>query len=372
MLGKPLVCIALSSHYRPLSPLTLQRHPLTLPFLNHSALYYLLRQCRQAGLDTVLILLDETLFCQLDSLRQLCAGLPLRIEWLLYTDHQPDWRVRLLELLNQDEPVLLFQNPSLDLLPLQSLLDFHAQEQADCSLRLSRGPMGLSGPGKASHRQAVYLDQQRQVTEKPTDLCGYDTRCYLIEPDIFEALLSQPLNLLRQPLLPPLLEAAEFVSGLLSDKLWADWQTPADFFTTQSLILTKRLLEPAHKRLLKQDKATIWLGEDVLLDKGVRFVGPVVLGDQVTIEAGVTIQGPALIGARTRIQANCLIESSWIWPGCRIEQNAKLKQSWLGEQVQIAGGSQLDGVWAAEHSRLKLTNPLPSGTILGPYSRLEY
>ncbi|HEY9841405.1 MAG TPA: NDP-sugar synthase, partial [Candidatus Obscuribacterales bacterium] len=292
----------------------------------------------------------------------LVAGLAIKIEWLRYAEPEL-WQQRLLEQMNEEDPVLLFQNPALDLLQLEKLIGFHGEQQADCSLRLS--------PSRGANGIPVYLDEACQVQTLGKGPACYDTRCYLIEPDIFEALLDQPVNLLRQPLLPVLLEAAEFVSGLCSEGLWAEWLKPQDYFNSQKLILQQRLLEPAHRRRLQHKDATVWLGEDVLIAPDVSFSGPVVLGDQVSLAAGVKIQGPAVIGARTQVLAQSQIEQSWIWPGCELGRRSQIRHSWLGEQVKVGQNSQLTRLWAADHSQLKLSQPLPEGSILGPYSQLD-
>ncbi len=370
MLGKPLVLITLSALQRPLTPLSLQRHPQFLPFLNRSALYYLLRHCRQAGLDTVVLLLDQSLYQQLEHVRQQIAALPLRVEWILYSGQDQRGLKALKEHLNEDDPVLLFQNPCFDLLDINQFLKFHQQQQADCSLRLSPEPGWNKSPVYLDAEAQVISDADKQKDSSPKQQ-GYDTRCYLIEPDIFEGLLDQPFQILNQPLLPALLDAAEYTSGQLSDKLWADWHTAKDFFKLQHRLLEKQLLDPEHRRLLRHDKATVWLGEDVSLGKDVNISGPVLIGDQVQIESGVTIQGPAIIGSRSRIQANSQINQCWIWPDCRIASGSQLKNGWLGEQVLFKSECLQTGIWAADHSKLYLSQTLPAGTVLGPDSILE-
>lgn len=364
MLGKPLVCMALSSQAQPsLAPLSGSGGPLFLPFLNHSAFYYLLRQCRQAGLDTVMVLLDQALWHRLDTLKLLAAGLPIKIEWLPYAKAETEeWQARLLDLLNEEDPVLLWQNPSLDLLPLGQLMEFHRKQQADVTLRLS--------PNPDIRRTRVWLDGENQLSLTGTDKGGYDTRCYLIEPDIFEELLEAEPDLLHQPLLPPLQKAAEFLSGLLADSHWAEWLEPEDYFRSQRWVLQQGLLEPAHQRKLKPEQATVWLGEGVTLGKNIRFTGPVVLGDGVSIGDDTVIQGPASIGAGSRIQAQSQIKSSWLWPGCALGRDSSVAESWLGERVEIGAGSRVAGLWAADGCRLTLQQALPTGSLLGPGSRL--
>lgn len=360
MLGKPNVCIALACGRGRLSPLDDQCPPLLMPFLNRSLLWYLLRACRRAGLDSVLLLLDEPAI-PIELLKAQSAGLPMRVDILHW--NSPERKERLRELLHGDDPVLLMQNPGLDLLPLEALLDFHQAQQADCSLRLS--------PVAGYRSQPVCLDGEHQVLPGPCppgSKPGFDARCYLIEPDIFEALIEQEVQLLRQPLLPVLLEAAQYVSGLLSEALWQEWQQASDYFDAQRQILAEGLIEPAHQRLLRAGNATIWAGEDVLIDPSVSISGPVAIGDQVLIEAGVRIQGPVTIGSRVRIQARSEIVASWLWPGCEIGSDCRLKQSWLGEAVCLGAGSRLDRIWVARGSRLQLASPLPPGTILGPRS----
>lgn len=367
MLGKPFVCIALDSASQSQVPLKNLRAPVLLPFLNRNALYYQLRQCRQAGLDTVLLLLDEPLYQQLESIRQSLSGLPLQIEYLLYAPEQTEWRLRLLERLNENDPVLFLQNPSLDLLELKAFIDFHNAQQADCSISLSP----QSGPG----RPALQLDSKGQITAKreitASGITGYDRRLYLIEPDIFEELLNQDIQLLRQALLPVLEEKAQYCSGRLSQDYWVNWQRPADFFRAQAQILEQELLEPVHQRKLENEQALVWMGENVILGNGVRFKGPVILGDQVVIEKEVLIEGPAVIGSGCRIQTKSQIQASWLWPGSQIGPECLIQQSWLGEKVKLAGQSKLEQLWAGCNSQLRLSQVLQPKTILGAFSELQ-
>ena len=331
-----------------------------MPFLSRCVLYYLLRRCREAGLDSVLILLDDALYRQLDSLRQQVAGLALNIEWMLYGD-QPHVRTRLMELLQEDDPVLVCQNPALDVMPLADLLRFHASQQSDCSLRLAESKNG----------QSVWLDVENLVTTQPQGQAYCDTRCYLMEADIFEALLSNSVNLMRQALLPCLLEVAQYITGLPSPAYWSEWHQPQDYFKSQHQVLAEGLMLPAHHGQRRNPKATVWLGEDVLIDASVRFAGPVVIGDQVLIAEGVKIQGPAVIGSACRIQSQSEIRQSWIWPGSQIERDCQIYQSWLGEQVLVQANSRLEGLWIADHARVRLPQGLPPETILGPWSVLD-
>lgn len=366
MFGKPIVCIALSApeaaDRQALAPLHSACGPLFMPFLGRSGFYYLLRQCRQAGLDTLVILLDDWLAERLDALKLLVAGLPLEIEWLC-PRRDPRWRERLLERLEGDEPLLLWQNPGLELLPLQELLAFHAQQQADCTLRLS--------PVADARSPRVGLDAQGQLHVAATATGGYDTRCYLLEPDIFEELLEAEVDLLSHSLLGPLQKFATYLSGLLDDRPCWRWQGPEAYFAAQQQALEARLLEPACQRRLRLEAADVWLGEGVRVPDSVRFTGPVVIGDRTMLAAGVEIQGPAVIEADCRLDADCRVSQSWIWPGCELGRESRVEQSWLGERVSVAAKSRLQALWAGDRSRLSLPQPLPGGSRLGADTLLK-
>lgn len=364
MLGKPLVCIVIGPFVQGPDAALLGRHPLLQPFLHRFPLWFLLNQYRQQGLDTAFLLLHPNFATEIDLLRSLLLELSMKVEMIPCLPDQ-NWADSLREQLQDEDQVICHHSPWLDLCPIQTLLDFHKSQQADCSLRLSRQPL----PGA----QTVALLADGSVLESSLAQreSHFATGCAILEADIFEALLENPSQMLHLNLLPELLRLCEYRSGLVQDELVLAWVDLDSYLKAQQTCLTPEFLTRSGLRKMELKEATVWCGKDVYLADRVSFEGQVLLGDRVLVRAGSKITGPAVLADDCRLGEDCQLKESFLWPEVHLEQDSQVEHSWLGRRVHIAAGSQLKRLWVGDRSQVCLQDRLPEGSALGPGTRLR-
>lgn len=360
-MNEPFVCLVLGGGPDLRNSLGTTQHPLLRPFLNRNALWYLLRQLQEAGMTRMLLLCDEA------ALGLSCAQ--LRRQWI-DLPHPPElissssslyWRAALLEQLSDEAPVFLAQHPTLDQLDWGELVRFHTTQQADCTLRLSHQSGWQSLP------LILGPDAQLQPTPSTGSQLVYSTRSCLIEPDMLEALLTDGLDLVQDPLIPALLKTAEYLSGCLSPSPWNEWRSLDALLRTESAWLQSR--PPCGERH-NSSQAQIWAEPGARWAEDVCFRGPVLLGAGVQIGSGAHLQGPLVIGANSQIGAGAQLSQSSLGPSCSVGPHTQLHHSWLGTGVQLSENQNLRYVQIGDHSHLSSVQSLPAGTRLGAETRL--
>ncbi|MGV3526972.1 MAG: hypothetical protein ACO1RX_22340 [Candidatus Sericytochromatia bacterium] len=358
---EPFVCLILGAGPDVRNSLGIPQHPLLRPFLNRNALWYVLRKLQQSGMKRMLLLCDE------QALGLSCAQLRRQLNDLA---HPPElissssslyWRAALLEQLSDEAPVLLAQQPTLDQIDWEALLTFHTTQQADCTLRLSQQSGWQSLP--------LILGPDAQLQPQPSSgsQLVYSTRSCLIEPDMLEALLTDGLDLVTAPLIPALLQTAEYLSGYLSSSPWNEWRSLDALLRAESAWLQS---EPACGQLHTLKGAQIWADPGARWDHTVRFSGTVLLGADVQIGPGAHLQGPLVIGANSQIGAQTQLCQSSLGAGCSVGPHSRLRHSWLGTGVKLSAHQDLRHVQIGDHSQLSGARSLPAGTRLGAETRL--
>jgi mannose-1-phosphate guanylyltransferase/phosphomannomutase len=358
--------ICLGAHQHPLPPLTTERAAFALPLLNRPLLLHVLLHLQRQGVQQVTFLLDHTTFAQLDTLHTHLLPLQLRLFRFNLMDvflNTLGARDRLLEQMQTEQPILLMQNPDWDQVSLSHFLAFHEQQQADCTVRLI-----AATPAAPS----LWLDEEQRVftasgTKGTTAYA--DSGTYLLEADIFEALLDRRCHLLKDNIAEHLSEAAEFFYGYTSAAATALVRTPEQYLQVQERLL--HVTQPPYATLEETDTAKVWMGEQTVCDPSATFEGPVLLGEHCVVGKNVKIIGPAVIGHHCHLREGAVISQSTLWDQVTVGPRATVTSAFVGEGAQLQAGAKVHAsALLGDYSVLGENIELRSGNILGPYSQL--
>lgn len=337
-------------------------HPLLMPLLDRSALWYLLSDFRKQGIDTVYLFCTPALRVLIERIKWQLTSLMMHIEFLDSSSELD----RLHDLHVDEDPILLIQQPRYIPNLLRDMLLHHQQLQSDCTVHIRKGTRSdfLWNP-----QSAQLMLPSESLKDNPELIAVDNAQAFLMESDIFETLMdkSDPCD---ADFIPDLLGVAEYLSGFQSSET-AVWHTLDDYLNSQLDWLASRSLLPAGNHRPHALGGHLWVGENCLYPPETEINGAVVLNHRVRIGKGVKIQGPCILGPDVQIDAHCQIERAMIWQKSHIQEHSQICESWLGEQVKIGPHSQIVKNFIGSYADLQLKTPLNPGSVLGAYSQLR-
>jgi NDP-sugar pyrophosphorylase family protein len=211
-------------------------------------------------------------------------------------------------------------------LPLDKLLEFHAEKQAIATI-------GLVERDEVEHYGVVVTDAGGKITgfqEKPpkgTERSKrVNTGIYAFTPEIFKHIPRGVFFDFGKNVFPSLQQAAEAFYGYdARGAYWCDIGTPSEYRRATYDVLTGKFRVPGEHRV----KNDVWIGPRAQISPSAQIIGPSVIGEQVQIESGARV------------------ERSIIWQGSRVGANALLRDAIIGMDYDVAPGAVLQDVIVA-------------------------
>jgi len=180
-----------------------------------------------------------------------------------------------------------------------------------------------------------------KITEKPknppTNLAV--TGIYFLTPKIFEIIKklkpSWRNELEIADALQMLIEKKKKISFEMITDFWKDTGTPDDIIEANRIILEN--LKPKINGI-KEDgiilEGKITIGEETIIEKDVKIIGPVIIGKNCCIQKNTIIDGNSSIGDNVKLR-NCKISNSIIMSNCLIDGNLDIDQSIIAANSKI-------------------------------------
>ena len=173
--------------------------------------------------------------------------------------------------------------------------------------------------------------------EPPTNLAV--TGIYFLTPKIFD-IISRLKPSWRNELeitdaLQMLLEEGNKIGYYMITDYWKDTGTPSDIIHANKVILEN--MESYFKGIKEKEvtiEGNLMVGENTIIKKGCKIIGPVIIGKNCVIGPNAIIGKNTSIGDNSEI-SKCHIEDSIIMNGCKIKSEIKIKNSIIAFNSEI-------------------------------------
>ena len=193
-----------------------------------------------------------------------------------------------------------------------------------------------------------------KITEKPENPRSNlaVTGIYLLTPKIFEIIddlkPSWRNELEITDALDNLLKQNNNISYDMITDYWKDTGTPEDIIHANGEIITNMLINS------KKEKEDHIIGQDSIIESGVKITGPVIIGKNCSILSDTSIGPNVSVGDDTVISASS-IEDSIIMETCKIESSSEIKDSIIANNSEIKDNSGNEKIFLlGEGSKISL------------------
>ena len=132
-----------------------------------------------------------------------------------------------------------------------------------------------------------------------------------------------------------LLEEGNKIGYYMITDYWKDTGTPNDIIHANKVILEN--MESYFKGIKEEDvtiEGNLMVGENTIIKKGCKIIGPVIIGKNCVIGPNSIIGKNTSIGDNSEI-SKCHIEDSIIMNGCKIKSEIKIKNSIIAFNSEI-------------------------------------
>lgn len=207
-------------------------------------------------------------------------------------------------------------------LPLDKLLDFHAQKNAIASIGLVEreeveqyGVVVTDGDGKI----VGFQEKPAKGTERSKLV---NTGIYAFTPEIFEHIPPGVFYDFGKNVFPALQQAgAAFFGYDARGAYWCDIGTPSEYRRATNDVLNGVFRVPGENAL----SSNVWISS------------------RAHVAKDAVIVGPAVIGERARVDSGARVERSIIWQDAHVGANAVVRDAIVGMQFVVDPGALVNG-----------------------------
>ncbi len=160
-----------------------------------------------------------------------------------------------------------------------------------------------------------------------------NTGIYIFEPEIFKYIPDKKFYDFGSQLLPKLVKQNLPVYGFIADGYWCDVGNLSEYRrANHDCIDGKVNMKIQGRQILKK----IWVGEDTILPKSVKFKAPCVIGNKVKIGENCLIGEYTVIGNNCIIGDNVYIRDSILWDNVVVRTNVKLDSCIIARNAVVS------------------------------------
>ncbi len=205
---------------------------------------------------------------------------------------------------------------------IKELVEFHKKSGAVATMALTEvddptpfGIVGMDGNGRINR----FMEKPKKE-EAFSNLIN--AGIYILEPQVLEHIPADTMFDFAKNVFPVLMEKDLPIYGKVIKGIWRDIGRPHDLLRA-SLDVIERVGKPVSI-------------------PGVKTSGPIILGKDVVIEKGVRIVGPSYIGDGAFLSRGCVIERSCIYDKVFVDKGTVVRDSIVLDRSHISWQSELD------------------------------
>jgi len=167
---------------------------------------------------------------------------------------------------------------------------------------------------------------------------------YVLEPRVLDFISPRSYQDLKEQVIPALVEAGGHVVPFIVKGGYLSWQDAASYLTAVGAALGDPGGFGLSLERLGEVAPSIFVADDVEIDRTARLFGPLAILDGARIGAGAVLVGPAVVGYGSHIGCRAVLAESVLWGRVRVGDGASVGNSVVGGGVYVRAGAVLK--WA--------------------------
>ncbi len=234
-----------------------------------------------------------------------------------------------------EDPFLVISGDALTDIDLGNAIAFHKSKRAMATLVLKRVDIPLE------YGVVVTDDSGRIVRflEKPSwgEVFSdtVNTGIYILSPEIFNWIKSDEVFDFSKDLFPALLKENKPLYGYVTNDYWCDIGDICAYMQANMDVLNGKVnIEITGVETGKG----VWIGNNTVIEEGVRFEAPCIVGTGCHIGQGTRIGRFTVIGDNNIVSVQCGIKRSILWRNSTINSDVQLRGSIICNHVHLKQG----------------------------------
>ncbi|MGI6658440.1 MAG: sugar phosphate nucleotidyltransferase [Dethiobacteraceae bacterium] len=267
-----------------------------------------------------------------------------------------------------DDTFLVISGDALTDFDLQQAIEFHRQKGGLATLVLTTVEKPLE-------YGVVITNADGQITqflEKPgwgevfSDTVN--TGIYILEPEILKFIPAAAKFDFSRDLFPLLMAKGYPLYGFVAAGYWCDIGNLQQYHQAHLDMLSGKV---DIKLQTRETAPGIYVGEDVVIEPGVRLEAPVFIGSGARLREGAVVADASVIGSYTEVDAYASVKRSLIWRNSYLAPHTEIRGAIIGDCVQVRQGSALfEGVVVGDHSVLEEHCTIKPRVKIWPHKRI--
>jgi len=168
---------------------------------------------------------------------------------------------------------------------------------------------------------------------------------YVLEPTVLDFISPRSYQDLKEQVIPALVEVGGRVVPFIVKGGYLSWHDAASYLTAVSAALGDPGGFGLSLERLREITPSVFVADDVEIDRTARLFGPLAILDGARIGAGAVLVGPAVVGYGSHVGRKAVLADSVLWGRVRVGDGASVGNSVVGGGVYVRPGAMLN--WAA-------------------------
>ncbi|MBT9171671.1 MAG: UTP--glucose-1-phosphate uridylyltransferase [Syntrophomonadaceae bacterium] len=268
-----------------------------------------------------------------------------------------------------DETFLVISGDALTDFNLQQAIDFHRARGGVATLVLTR----VENPLEYG---VVITEKDGRITrflEKPSwgEVFSdtVNTGIYILEPEILTHFPPGVMFDFARDLFPLLMSKGYPLYGYIAAGYWCDIGDLQQYRQAHLDILQGRVRVRFTEREVTPG---VYLGEEVVIEKGAVIDGPVVIGSGARIACGARISDCTVIGPHSQVEAHASVKRGLTWRHAYLGPRVELRGAVLANRVRVQQGSALfEGAVVGDDTVIEENCTIRPNVRIWPHKRVE-
>ncbi|MCK5833348.1 NTP transferase domain-containing protein [bacterium] len=327
-----------------LRPLTFRLPKPMVPLLGRPMMEHVVDRIREAGITEVISLL----YFEPEIIsKHFGDGSHLGVN-MNYVLSQADWGTAgaVKNAAGQiDDTFLVMSGDVLTDFDLRSALAFHKEKGASATIVLTqvKKPLAygivITDPKSGKIERFLEKPAWGQVFSDTVN-----TGIYILEPHILNYIPQNEEFDFSKNLFPLLMAKGEPLFGFVAEGYWRDVGDLREYRRANEDGLEGNIKLGIPGKVTDFDGAEVYVGEDVIIEKGATFQGKVLLGNRCKIGSGASIQN-SVIGAGCSVGRRAILRGAVIWENTQLGDKTMVEHAIIANNVEIK-----DGVTIYDHA----------------------
>lgn len=215
---------------------------------------------------------------------------------------------------------------------IQKAIAFHRKKRSKATLVLKRETIPLE-------YGVIIIDKNNRITrflEKPnwgevfSDTIN--TGIYILEPEVLNYYKKGERFDFSKDLFPRLLKDNVPMFGYVTEDYWNDIGDINSYVKTHMDILNSDVKVNLKNKEVGEG---IWIGDNTVIEGGVKIIPPVYIGNNCTIKRGTVINSYTVIGDNSYVEENCSLKRTIAWNSVYLSKGLEARKSIICDYVQV-------------------------------------